>query len=135
MKCANCNGNWADCSCTMTEAGEAFQRGRAERSEQPAPLAYDPSKPCVWDLVKADMEARDRVGRARYSVPLQPFNGRDPLRDAYEEALDQVVYLRQAIYERDNWVRMPGAPTSVRELVDMAIDGRPPPTRKPGGGR
>lgn len=30
------------------------------------------------------------------------FNGRDALLDAYQEALDLVVYLRQVIYERDN---------------------------------
>lgn len=57
--------------------------------------------PAVWDLVIADMEARDLVGRGRYGTPLQPYNGRDALVDAYQEALDLVVYLRQAIYERD----------------------------------
>ena len=58
--------------------------------------------PAVWDLVRADMDARDRLGEQRYGVRLQPFNGRDALRDAYEESLDKVAYLRQAIYERDN---------------------------------
>jgi hypothetical protein len=67
-------------------------------TEQPKPIAND--KPAVWDLVLADMQARDKVGRERYGVPLQPHNGRDALRDAYEEALDLAVYLRQAIYER-----------------------------------
>jgi hypothetical protein len=57
--------------------------------------------PAVWDLVQQDMRQRDQVGRARYGTPLQPHNGRDALRDAYEEALDQAVYLRQALYERD----------------------------------
>ena len=33
--------------------------------------------------------------------PLQAFNGRDSLKDAYEEALDLCVYLRTAIYEKD----------------------------------
>ena len=31
----------------------------------------------VWDLVVADMHARDRVGREEYGVPLQAHNGRD----------------------------------------------------------
>ena len=57
--------------------------------------------PAVWPLVIMDMAARDQVGRARYGVPLQPHNGRDALRDAYEEALDLCAYLRQAIMERD----------------------------------
>jgi hypothetical protein len=68
-------------------------------SEQPAPVLND--KPAVWDLVLADMAARDRLGRKRYGTPLQPNNGRDVLRDAYEEALDLCAYLRQTIYERD----------------------------------
>ena len=68
-------------------------------AEQPAPLAN--SKPAVWDLVVADMRERDAEGRRKYGVPLQPGNGRDPLVDAYQEALDLAVYLRQAIAERD----------------------------------
>lgn len=67
--------------------------------EQPAPKAND--KPAIWSLVMRDMQARDVVGRQRYGVPLQPHNGRDALVDAYAEALDLCVYLRQAIYERD----------------------------------
>ena len=67
--------------------------------EQPAPVEND--QPAVWPLVIMDMAARDQVGRARYGVPLQPHNGRDALRDAYEEALDLCAYLRQAIMERD----------------------------------
>ena len=57
--------------------------------------------PAVWELVLADMAARDADGRRKYGVPLQPFNGRDPLVDAYQECLDQSVYLRSAIYERE----------------------------------
>ncbi len=63
-----------------------------------------PPKPtagaAIWDLVMADMAARDRTGRERYGTPLQANNGRDALVDAYQEALDLVVYLRQAIEER-----------------------------------
>lgn len=65
---------------------------------QPAPAAND--RPAVWDLVIADMQARDADGRAKYGVPLQPHNGRDALVDAYQEALDLAVYLRQEIEER-----------------------------------
>jgi hypothetical protein len=49
--------------------------------------------------VIADLEIREQVGTARYGTCLQPFNGRDAIRDAYEEALDLTVYLRQAIEE------------------------------------
>ena len=37
----------------------------------------------------------------RYGTALQPHNGRDALLDAYEEALDLAMYLKQAIVERD----------------------------------
>lgn len=66
--------------------------------EQPSPKPNN-STP-IWELVIGDMAGRDRVGRKRYGVPLQAGNGRDALRDAYEESLDQVAYLRQAIEER-----------------------------------
>jgi len=55
----------------------------------------------VWDLVRADIDFRDRVGTKTYKRPLTPFNGKDALWEAYEEALDLVVYLRQFIYEQD----------------------------------
>ncbi len=62
----------------------------------PVPNAYR----ATWELVIEDMEARDNVGRAKYGTPLQPHNGRDSLVDAYQEALDLVVYLRNLIEER-----------------------------------
>jgi hypothetical protein len=68
--------------------------------DQPPPVPNN--KPAVWMLVMRDMAERDIVGRQRYGTPLQPYNGRDALIDAYQEALDLAVYLRQAIYERDN---------------------------------
>jgi hypothetical protein len=68
-------------------------------NEQPAPIPNE--LPAVWGLVIADMGARDRLGAARYGTRLQPHNGRDGLRDAYEEALDLCVYLRTVLYERD----------------------------------
>jgi hypothetical protein len=67
---------------------------------EPAPVANN--LPYIWDLVVHDMKERDQVGAQRYGVRLQPNNGRHSLRDAYQEALDLVVYLRQAIYEQEN---------------------------------
>lgn len=55
----------------------------------------------MWDLVVEDMKTRDHEGLEKYGVRLQAHNGRDVLLDAYQEALDLAVYLRQAIYERD----------------------------------
>ncbi len=67
-------------------------------SEQPPPVPS--ARQPVWEMVIADMEKRNRVGTERYGTPLQAFNGRDALQDAYEEALDLAAYLRQAIEER-----------------------------------
>lgn len=73
--------------------------GSSLNEAQPAPKSND--RPAVWDLVIADMKARDQVGRQRYGTPLQPFNGRKALIDLYQELLDAVVYCRQAIYEAE----------------------------------
>lgn len=67
-------------------------------TEQPPPSRN--GHPPVWPLVIADMQARDELGRRRYGTPLQPWNGREALEDAYQEALDLAVYLKQALVER-----------------------------------
>lgn len=66
--------------------------------DQPQPVQNNRS--AIWELVIDDMWDRDRTGREKYGTPLQAFNGRDALIDAYQEALDLAVYLRQAIEER-----------------------------------
>lgn len=71
---------------------------------QPSPVKTD--HPGVWALVIADMKARDDFGRKKYGTPLQPFNGRDPLVDLYQELLDACVYVRQEIEERRSVWRM-----------------------------
>ena len=67
-------------------------------SDQPDPKPNDGTP--ISELVIADIQERARLGRERYGTPLQAFNGRDALQDAYEEVLDAAVYLRQAIEER-----------------------------------
>lgn len=52
-----------------------------------------------WIALRRDMEARDRLGRERYGTPLQPHNGRDALRDLYEEILDAIAYATQVRLE------------------------------------
>lgn len=64
------------------------------------PLPTPNNYPAIWDLVIEDIRKRDAIGTKRYGTRLQPFNGRSALRDAYEEALDLVVYLRQELFER-----------------------------------
>ncbi len=60
-----------------------------------------PGRENVSEAVKADLDARIALGIQLYGTPLQTFNGRDALRDAYEEAQDLVHYLKQALMERD----------------------------------
>lgn len=64
--------------------------------EQPSPQE---SQGDVGKLVIKDMEERRQTGIERYGTPLQPFNGRNALIDAYLEVLDLAVYLRQKIEE------------------------------------
>jgi hypothetical protein len=65
---------------------------------QPAPK---PGQKNVADYVLQDIQERVEAGEKKYGTKLQTFNGRDPLWDAYQEALDLVMYLRQAILERE----------------------------------
>lgn len=105
-------------------------------SRQPAPKPND--GPAIWDLViesmcpatdpieravVEDARARDASGRAIYGTPLQAHNGRDALRDAYEEALDLAVYIRQAIEEgRDLHATYRMALDIIYELrIDIAV--------------
>jgi hypothetical protein len=89
--------------------------------EQPAPVAnqHEPSWGVVIRRVEARrdrlasmhldhrdlselaalMRARDDLGAERYGVRLQPFNGRDSIRDALEEVLDLCVYLQNVSVE------------------------------------
>jgi hypothetical protein len=111
--------------------------------DQPAPKGG--TGPAVWDLVIrdvetstmtesdcekqtaavliADMRERDRIGVERYGVRLQAHNGRNALVDAYQELLDALAYLRQALEENANdptevaYARTLGTTAVVRELL------------------
>lgn len=56
----------------------------------------------IATMVMRDIEARANVGQAKYGERLHPFNGRCALLDAYQEALDLAMYLRQRLYEEEN---------------------------------
>ena len=60
-----------------------------------------PTKSPIAYLVIEDILERKKMGIKKYGTPLLPFNGRDALQDAYEEALDLCQYLKQAIEERN----------------------------------
>lgn len=56
-------------------------------------------QPSIHALVIKDMADRLNFGLSKYKTPLQVHKGRNNLKDAYEEALDLVVYLRAALEE------------------------------------
>ena len=66
---------------------------------QPAPKPND-TQP-IHEQVIEDIKRRAEVGKQNYGTYLQANNGRDSLLDAYEEAQDKALYLKQAILERD----------------------------------
>ena len=68
-------------------------------------------------LLAEDIRARREVGIQRYGTELQPHNGRDALRDAYEEALDLWVYLRQLVVECGT----AAGTESMQETLDRAL--------------
>jgi len=67
---------------------------------QPKPKPDESRQTDVLPHVMGDLFARSKMGEKKYGTVLQAGNGRDALWDAYQEALDLVMYLRQAILER-----------------------------------
>ena len=68
----------------------------AATAKQPAPKG---SGSPILGMVLADLTNRALEGKEKYGEPLLAHNGRNPLWDAYQEALDLAMYLRQAIEE------------------------------------
>jgi hypothetical protein len=94
----------AGCICPQdsNNAGEPLVDERCSihgDNAQPVPEHLDGVE-SVQDAVIADIEARKRVGLERYGTLLQPGNGRDALRDLYEELIDACMYVKQALLER-----------------------------------
>ena len=73
---------------------------RDPETDQPLPEKND--RPFIQDLVIADIEDRKALGIRKYGTLLQSGNGRDMLLDAYQEALDLVIYLRGLLDEREH---------------------------------
>lgn len=78
---------------------EKYSPLRQREGDQPLPESNE--NPVIQELVMDDLNDRLELGISRYGTGLQAHNGRDMLKDAYDEAMDLVVYLRGALYERD----------------------------------
>lgn len=55
----------------------------------------------VFDEVKKDFDKRNAMGWEQYQKELLPDDGRDFLKEAYEEALDLCVYLKGELLKRE----------------------------------
>ena len=96
------NCNFPNCTCPslgLCGIGERQVTKPQREGDQAPPVPNQ--LPAIQDLVMRDLQERKAIGIKRYGTALQPHNGRDALLDAYEEAQDLCMYLRQAIYERD----------------------------------
>ena len=77
--------------------GDGFIPKDAATAKQSAPNG---SGNPILGMVLADLANRALEGKEKYGEPLLANNGRNPLWDAYQEALDLAMYLRQAIEEQ-----------------------------------
>ena len=82
----------------MMESGNYSFMGNKAAQHEPPPT---PGSVIILDLVLKDLQDRATVGKEKYGTYLMAFNGRDALMDAYQEALDLCMYLRQALYEKN----------------------------------
>jgi plasmid maintenance system antidote protein VapI len=78
---------------------------KQREGDQPLPIPND--APDIQSAVIADIEARRELGIRRYGTALQPGNGRDAMRDLYEELLDACMYIKQVLIERDGGQQCP----------------------------
>jgi hypothetical protein len=83
-------------------------KARLDKAEAGAKAATDPAAPQpppigdgtpILPLVLRDFQARGEAGQKKYGTPLRANNGRNALIDAYQEAQDLCLYLRQKIEE------------------------------------
>ena len=77
-----------------------FDRDDRPITAQPPPIPRS-DLPSMHDLVIADFQERKSFGLRKYGTILTAHNGRDPIKDLYEELMDALVYLRQIMAERE----------------------------------
>lgn len=79
--------------------GEHMGMDSIATTKQPAPTGNGAD---VTDMVMRDLQDRREKGIQKYGTSLRTENGRIALIDAYQEALDLCLYLRQAIAEQES---------------------------------
>lgn len=86
-------------SFVSVEDAHECKAEHAATSRQSAPKG---SGNPILGMVLADLTNRALEGKAKYGEPLKAHNGRNALWDAYQEALDLAMYLRQLIQEQQD---------------------------------
>ena len=103
--CSTCARGGLGGDLCLNCKSEKYENWESKNTARPAATPEPMSKPGKKDvfpeLIK-DIEARRQVGIKTYGYPLQTFNGRDALNDALQESIDQCLYIKQAIMERDD---------------------------------
>ena len=80
------------------EDAQEYNANHAATAKQAAPKG---SGNPILGMVLADLTNRALEGKEKYGEPLKANNCRNALWDAYQEALDLAMYLRQAIEEQE----------------------------------
>ena len=98
--------DWFKYRNKMVEAQQAKQFKQFVSVEDSDPATAKQSVPKgkgspILGMVLADLTNRALEGKEKYGEPLLANNGRNALWDAYQEALDLAMYLRQAIEEQE----------------------------------
>lgn len=81
---------------------EDAQECKAEHAATAKQSAPKGSGNPILGMVLADLTNRALEGKEKYGEPLKAHNGRNALWDAYQEALDLAMYLRQLIQEQQD---------------------------------
>lgn len=95
--------------------------------EQPAPVTTDKSFAVLDYIITGlymhgghdlapDLQARAKLGQARYGTLLMAYNGRNTLVDLYQELLDALFYVTQAILE------LRGDPVAMHFIMGNTVD-------------
>lgn len=75
----------------------------------------------IWRDMKLDFRKRAEVGRERYGTDLMSHNGRNALRDLYEELLDGTMYATQYYLETEDEEQKQWALDMVRVLLEQSV--------------
>jgi hypothetical protein len=77
--------------------------------------------------------ARRELGIRKYGQPVMTHNGRNPLRDAWEEVIDLAVYLTQMMLEAGEELERPEVPATWKTNIEAAMNYAGNVTRDPRG--